>query len=133
MNDNTLLISAADFATKGKLPQLTFEKNSRGMPDVAMFDFTSFHSAMHSTRLLERNKRSLVVALVGDSLHEPFWPTGSGCARGFLGVFDSAWMLRSFGLAESGPTEILAERENVHKLLPQTTRDNMHRSLDKVG
>lgn len=139
---------AADFATKGMLPQLVFAQNSRGQPDVAMFDFTALYSAVFSSRLVERKGRTLILTIVGDSLHEvkyerdwnkasysnlqPFWPTGSGCARGFLGVFDSAWMLRSFGLCEKGPTEILAERENVYKLLAQTTKENMCKSIAKV-
>lgn len=38
----------------------------------------------------------LLVGLVGDSLLEPFWPTGSGCGRGFLSAMDSAWMVRQW-------------------------------------
>lgn len=123
---------AADFATNGKLPQLVFAQNARAQPDVAMFDFTALYSAIHSTRLMERKSRYLILTIVGDSLHEPFWPTGSGCARGFLSVFDTAWMLRAFGLNQSGPTEIIAERENVYKLLAQTTKENMCKYINKV-
>ena len=32
------------------------------------------------------------------SLLEPFWPDGTGCARGFLSALDAAWMLRSWSL-----------------------------------
>ncbi|KAI1712468.1 [F-actin]-methionine sulfoxide oxidase MICAL3 [Ditylenchus destructor] len=122
---------AADFATNGKLPQLVFAQNARSQPDVAMFDFTALYSAVYSTRLLERNSKHLILTIVGDSLHEPFWPTGSGIGRGFLGVFDSAWMLRSFGLNKAGPTEIIAERENIYKFLAQTTKENMCKQISE--
>lgn len=40
---------------------------------------------------------------------QPFWPMGTGCARGFLAAFDTAWMVR--GWAQGRKTlEILAER-----------------------
>ncbi|KAI1715248.1 [F-actin]-methionine sulfoxide oxidase MICAL3 [Ditylenchus destructor] len=122
---------AADFATNGKLPQLVFAQNARSQPDVAMFDFTALYSAVYSTRLLERNSKHLILTIVGDSLHEPFWPTGSGIGRGFLGAFDSAWMLRSFGLNKAGPTEIIAERENIYKFLAQTTKENMCKQISE--
>uniref|UniRef100_A0A0M3IV95 FAD_binding_3 domain-containing protein n=1 Tax=Ascaris lumbricoides TaxID=6252 RepID=A0A0M3IV95_ASCLU len=80
--------SAADFATNGKLPELKYALNHNGKEDVAMFDFTSLFSAQCSVRLVERYDQRLLMAIVGDTLHEPFWPTGSGCARGFLGVLD---------------------------------------------
>ena len=32
------------------------------------------------------------------SLLEPFWPDGTGCARGFLSALDAAWMVRSWSL-----------------------------------
>uniref|UniRef100_A0A915DR86 [F-actin]-monooxygenase MICAL1-3-like Rossman domain-containing protein n=1 Tax=Ditylenchus dipsaci TaxID=166011 RepID=A0A915DR86_9BILA len=105
---------AADFATNGKLPQLVFAQNSRAQPDCAMFDFTALSSALYSTRLVERNSKHLIMSIVGDSLHEPFWPTGSGIARGFLSVFDSAWI-----------------KENVYKLLAQTTKENMCKIISK--
>lgn len=124
-------MQAADFATEGKLPQLEYAMNHRGQCDVAMFDFTALYSAVYSTRLIERKNKNLIISIVGDSLHEPFWPTGSGCARGFLGVFDSAWMLRSFGLNKKSPAEIIAERENILKLLAQTTKEKMCKHYHK--
>ena len=31
----------------------------------------------------------LAVSMAGDALLEPFWPTGLGCIRGFLGAMDA--------------------------------------------
>lgn len=80
--DNEALLDysrqAADFATERKLPTLDFAVNGFGLPDVAMFDFTSLFSAENSCRVLERGGKRLLLSIVGDSLHEPFWPTGSG-------------------------------------------------------
>ncbi|ETN73513.1 hypothetical protein NECAME_18283, partial [Necator americanus] len=111
--------AAADFATNGKLPALNFAKNHRGEEDIAMFDFTSLYSSKCSVRLVERMNRYLLMGIVGDSLHEPFWPTGSGCARGFLGVLDTAWLVREYGLNQRGPLEMIAERESIYRLLAQ--------------
>lgn len=41
-----------------------------------MFDFTSLFAAENSSRVVERHGRKLLVTIVGDSLLEPFWPTG---------------------------------------------------------
>ena len=38
------------------------------------------------------------ILLILTSLLEPFWPDGTGCARGFLSALDAAWMLRSWSL-----------------------------------
>lgn len=42
-------------------------------------------------------------------LSQPFWPMGTGIARGFLAAMDSAWMVRSWALG-CPPLEVLAER-----------------------
>lgn len=42
-------------------------------------------------------------------LLQPFWPMGTGCARGFLAAFDTAWMVKSWDLG-APPLELLAER-----------------------
>uniref|UniRef100_A0A7I4Y486 F-actin monooxygenase n=1 Tax=Haemonchus contortus TaxID=6289 RepID=A0A7I4Y486_HAECO len=123
--------AAADFATNGKLPALNFAKNHRGNEDVAMFDFTSLYSSKCSVRLVERMNKCLLMGIVGDSLHEPFWPTGSGCARGFLGVLDTAWLIREYGLNKRGPLEMIAERESIYRLLAQVTKDNMNKAMNK--
>ncbi|VDK67567.1 unnamed protein product [Litomosoides sigmodontis] len=122
---------AADFATGGKLPDLKYARNHNDSEDVAMFDFTSLFSAQCSVRLVERHDHRLLMSIVGDSLHEPFWPTGSGCARGFLSVFDAIWMLRSYGLNVQGLMVLLAERESVYRLLAQAKPDNLHKQTHK--
>jgi hypothetical protein len=68
-----------------------------------------------------------------DIIFQPFWPTGSGCARGFLGVFDTVWLLREFALAKRGTMQIIAERESIFRLLTQATPENLHRNLQKVS
>ncbi|GMT16656.1 hypothetical protein PFISCL1PPCAC_7953, partial [Pristionchus fissidentatus] len=123
--------AAADFATKSKLPTLDFALNQRSRPDVAMFDFTSLFSAKCSVRMVRKAGRSLLMAIVGDSLHEPFWPTGSGCARGFLGVWDTAWLIRQLAVSGRDEMELIAERESVYRLLAQVTKDNMHKNMSK--
>lgn len=42
-------------------------------------------------------------------LVQPFWPMGTGCARGFLAAFDTAWMVRSWAQGQT-VLEVLAER-----------------------
>lgn len=125
-------VAAANFATNNKLPDLTFARTSNGKEDVAVFDFTSLYSAKCSVRVVERLDRRLLVAIVGDSLHEPFWPSGSGCARGFLGVFDVAWMLRNYGLGQQGILRIIVEREDIYKLLAQAKPENLQKKLQQV-
>ena len=48
------------------------------------------------------------------SLLEPFWPDGTGCARGFLSALDAAWMLRSWSLqvivSIVSPSSLLSSR-----------------------
>lgn len=59
---------------------------------------------------------------------QPFWPTGSGCARGFLSSLDACWAVRSWG-GGSNPLEVLAERESIYRILGQTTPENLQRDL----
>nr|XP_019959820.1 PREDICTED: F-actin-methionine sulfoxide oxidase mical1-like [Paralichthys olivaceus] len=54
---------------------------------------------------------------------DPFWPLGTGIARGFLAAFDTAWMVRSWGMRVPH-LKVLAERESVYQLLSQTTPEN---------
>ncbi|KAJ3187914.1 [F-actin]-monooxygenase mical3 [Gaertneriomyces sp. JEL0708] len=65
--------------------QMKSRKNGESWPDVAVFDFTTKTTASDPSKFLvedyEGGKKVLLVALVGDALHEPFWPMGTGWAR----------------------------------------------------
>uniref|UniRef100_A0A672FJB2 F-actin monooxygenase n=1 Tax=Salarias fasciatus TaxID=181472 RepID=A0A672FJB2_SALFA len=123
---------AADFGTGYQLPALDFAVDQQGRPDVAVFDFTCMHAAESAALIRRRRGRRLLAALVGDSLLEPFWPMGTGCARGFLAAFDTAWMIRGWraGRAE---LELLAERESLYRLLPQTTSENISKNFEQYS
>ncbi|KAJ8252036.1 hypothetical protein COCON_G00213480 [Conger conger] len=121
---------AADFGTNYQLPSLDFAINHYGQPDVAMFDFTCMYASENAALVRERFGHQLLVALMGDSLLEPFWPMGTGCARGFLAAFDTAWMVRSWAQGRT-PLEILAERESIYRLLPQTTPENITKNFEQ--
>ncbi|KAM9312985.1 F-actin-monooxygenase MICAL3 [Gastrophryne carolinensis] len=123
---------AARFSTNQQLPSLDFAINHYGQPDVAMFDFTCMYASENAALVRERNNHRLLVALVGDSLLEPFWPMGTGIARGFLAAMDSAWMVRSWAHG-AGPLEVLAERESIYRLLPQTTPENVSKNFNQYS
>ncbi|XP_071066194.1 F-actin-monooxygenase MICAL3 isoform X1 [Dasypus novemcinctus] len=123
---------AADFSTQQQLPTLDFAINHYGQPDVAMFDFTCMYASENAALVREQHGHQLLVALVGDSLLEPFWPMGTGIARGFLAAMDSAWMVRSWSLGTS-PLEVLAERESIYRLLPQTTPENVSKNFSQYS
>ena len=120
---------AADFATKGQLPHLDFAVNHYGKPDVAMFDFTSMYAADHSARVVERHGHRLLQCLVGDSLLEPFWPTGTGCPRGFFSAMDAMWLMRQLESGKLSVLECLAERESIYRILSQTTPENINKDF----
>ncbi|KAK7896724.1 hypothetical protein WMY93_022049 [Mugilogobius chulae] len=101
---------AADFSTNHQLPSLDFAMNHYGQPD-------------HAAMFYQRHSHQLLVTLVGDSLLEPFWPMGTGIARGFLAALDSAWMIRSW--AKGGLLWI----ESLYRILPQTTPENMQKNV----
>ncbi|XP_036076651.1 F-actin-monooxygenase MICAL1 isoform X2 [Rousettus aegyptiacus] len=124
--------AAADFATHGKLGKLEFALDAHGRPDVSAFDFTSMMRAESSARVQEKNGARLLLGLVGDCLVEPFWPLGTGVARGFLAAFDAAWMVKRWAEG-TGPLEVLAERESLYQLLSQTSPENMHRNVAQYG
>ncbi|XP_076636191.1 molecule interacting with CasL isoform X2 [Colletes latitarsis] len=117
---------AAEFSTEYQMMDMEFAVNHYGQPDVAMFDFTSMYAAENASRVLERRGHRLLMILVGDSLLEPFWPTGSGCARGFLSSLDACWAIKQWG-ASISPLEVIAERESIYRLLGQTTPENLNR------
>uniref|UniRef100_A0A8I3NWA3 Molecule interacting with CasL protein 1 n=1 Tax=Canis lupus familiaris TaxID=9615 RepID=A0A8I3NWA3_CANLF len=120
--------AAADFATNGKLGKLEFARDAHGRPDISAFDFTSMMRAESSARVQEKDGARLLLGLVGDCLVEPFWPLGTGVARGFLAAFDAAWMVKRWAEG-AGPLEVLAERESLYQLLSQTSPENMHRNV----
>ncbi|XP_037396216.1 protein-methionine sulfoxide oxidase mical2b isoform X1 [Pygocentrus nattereri] len=121
---------AADFGTNYQLPSLDYAINHYGQPDVAMFDFTCMYASENAALIREKSSRQLLVALVGDSLLEPFWPMGTGCARGFLAAFDTAWMVQGWAQGKE-PLEILSERESIYRLLPQTTAENIMKNFEQ--
>ncbi|KAF5302677.1 hypothetical protein FQA39_LY10173 [Lamprigera yunnana] len=118
---------AAEFSTNYQMPDLEFAVNHYGQPDVAMFDFTSMYAAENASKVIERHGYKLLMTLVGDSLLEPFWPTGSGCARGFLSSLDACWAIKAWGSGLATPLEVLAERESIYRLLAQTTPENLNK------
>ncbi|CAK1553968.1 unnamed protein product [Leptosia nina] len=121
---------AAQYATNDRLPTLDFAVNQSGEPDVALFDFSTMYTSENASIVYERHGRRILCQLVGDSLLEPFWPTGSGCARGFLSALDAAWAVRSWGQnPPPHPLLVIAERESIYRLLPQTTTDNLQRDF----
>ncbi|TRY93268.1 hypothetical protein DNTS_021646 [Danionella cerebrum] len=133
VNQEALLVyarEAADYATHYQLPTLDYAFNHCAQPDVAMFDFTCMYASENAALVRERFGHSVLVALVGDSLLEPFWPMGTGCARGFLAAFDTAWMVKSWAQGKK-PLEVLAERESLYRLLPQTTPENIAKNFDQ--
>ncbi|XP_015795931.1 probable serine/threonine-protein kinase DDB_G0282963 isoform X1 [Tetranychus urticae] len=80
----------------------------------------------------ETDEGLLLISLVGDSLLEPFWPTGSGCGRGFLSAMDAAWLVRQWAvkkcksiLDEEKILQVLSEREAIYRLLAQTKSENL--------
>ncbi|XP_070490277.1 F-actin-monooxygenase Mical isoform X2 [Chironomus tepperi] len=118
---------AADFSTKYQMPSFEFAVNHYGKPDVAMFDFTSMFAAENSSRMIVRKNYRLLMCIVGDSLLEPFWPSGSGCARGFLSAMDAAYAIKLFSNSNNSLLSVLSQRESIYRLLAQTTPENLHR------
>ena len=117
---------AASFSTKyysKELPPRPFAK-WKGENDVSIFDFTNVYSSKNASRIKVKNGHSLLLSLVGDSLIEPFWPEGTGIGRGFLSVFDTAWMIRRY-LNNDDQYEVVREREKLYSLLRQTGDDKL--------
>ncbi|XP_062481537.1 F-actin-monooxygenase MICAL1 isoform X2 [Pezoporus occidentalis] len=123
---------AANFSTNYCLPQLEFALNHRGLPDVDMFDFTCMTRSENAALVREHNGVRLLLGLVGDCLVEPFWPLGTGVARGFLAAFDAAWMVRRWA-AGTPPLEVLAERESIYQHLSQTSPDNTNKNISQYS
>jgi hypothetical protein len=92
--------------------------------DVNIFNFSELYSSAHASKVLERGGHRLVLGLVGDSLMQPFWPEGLGISRGFLSVWDTAWMVSQLCLDKdkNKTLEVITEREKLYSL--QKTADN---------
>lgn len=123
---------AANFSTNYCLPELEFALNHRNQPDVDMFDFTCMTRSENAALVREHNGARLLLGLVGDCLVEPFWPLGTGVARGFLAAFDAAWMVRRWA-AGTPPLEVLAERESIYQHLSQTSPDNTNKNITQYS
>lgn len=123
---------AANFSTNYCLPELEFALNHRNQPDVDMFDFTCMTRSENAALVREHNGACLLLGLVGDCLVEPFWPLGTGVARGFLAAFDAAWMVRRWA-ARTPPLEVLAERESIYQRLSQTSPDNTNKNITQYS
>ncbi|XP_059723734.1 F-actin-monooxygenase MICAL1 isoform X1 [Haemorhous mexicanus] len=123
---------AANFSTNYCLPDLEFALNHRDLPDVDMFDFTCMTRSENAALVQEHNGSRVLLGLVGDCLVEPFWPLGTGVARGFLAAFDAAWMVRRWA-AGTPPLEVLAERESIYQRLSQTSPDNTNKNVSQYS
>ncbi|XP_045532009.1 uncharacterized protein LOC123718999 isoform X14 [Pieris brassicae] len=123
-------LEAARTATKGQIPNMTFAVNHCAEPDIAIFDFSTSYSSENASIVYEVLGKRLLCQLIGDSLMEPFWPTGSGCARCFLSAMDASWAVRSWcQRPEKHPLLVIAERESIYRLLPQTTANNLQPNI----
>ncbi|KAI3379191.1 hypothetical protein SNEBB_006016 [Seison nebaliae] len=137
---------AAVAATDGALGfNLQFAKDHYGMPDVAMFDFTELYAAKHPMKIAVRNSKPLLMALVGDALRMPFWPLGTGAARGWLAAFDTAWSVRQFAQIKREMSmlnsdycwklirHLISEREITYQLLAQTSSEKLSKNFDEYS
>ncbi|KAM9369359.1 F-actin-monooxygenase MICAL1 [Phaethornis superciliosus] len=123
---------AANFSTNYRLPYMEFALNHRDLPDVDMFDFTCMMRSENAALVREQHGAQLLIGLVGDCLVEPFWPLGTGVARGFLAAFDAAWMVRRWATG-TPPLEVLAERESIYQHLSQTSPDNTNKNISQYS
>jgi len=139
VNREQLLLYARDAAqwTSG-LRGLEFARNAMHSEDVALFDFTSVYAARNASRAKrvhlqccshendENNDQPLdtkyvLMLLCGDSLLEPFWPTGSGAGRGFLSALDAAWTALQWTVRVRDNNDleemldVIAERESIYR------------------
>ena len=70
---------------------------------MSIIDFTSQDSSKQAGKGRERKGYGFPMGLVGDSLVEPFGPEGLGISKGFLSVFDTAWMAERFKKGSEDP------------------------------
>jgi len=123
---------AAEFSTghfSRPLPRNPFAL-WKGKNDASIFDFTNLYRSQNACRIIQRRGINLLTGLVGDSLLEPFWPEGTGIGQGFLGVLDTAWMMRRY-LQGGDLYEVIREREKLYSLLRQTGQSGLKKSFEK--
>jgi len=127
-------IEAAAFATRhfsNELPKSPFAR-WKNQNDVSIFDFTDLYISQNACRVQQRKGHLLLLGLVGDSLIEPFWPEGTGIGRGFLSVFDTAWLVKKIIEEPTDKVyEVIREREKLYSLLRQTTDAGLKGSYKK--
>ena len=119
------VLKAAAHSTEGNPVKKSakLECSHESLVDVSIFNFSELYRSAQASRVMERQDRQLLIGLVGDSLMQPFWPEGLGISRGFLSVWDAAWMARQFCLKPKEKVlEVIAEREKLYSL--QKTVDN---------
>uniref|UniRef100_A0A8B9TKD4 Molecule interacting with CasL protein 1 n=1 Tax=Anas platyrhynchos TaxID=8839 RepID=A0A8B9TKD4_ANAPL len=126
------VMTAKKQSLTNRTSRLEFALNHRALPDVDMFDFTCMTRSENAALVREHNGARLLLGLVGDCLVEPFWPLGTGVARGFLAAFDAAWMVRRWA-AGTPPLEVLAERESIYQHLSQTSPDNTNKNVSQYS
>lgn len=80
-------------------------------PDMAVFDFTAKAAVSRAWNILHKSsadasvkkpftwRSDLLVLAVGDAAIAPFWPQGTGIARGFLCALDNVELVRSLAAA----------------------------------
>ena len=60
---------------------------------------------------------------------QPFWPEGTGIARGFLGTLDAVWLLRNWSMGKG--VDAVMERENILTWLCNVTFNNLKEGVKK--
>ena len=130
----TYAVEAASYSTgyfAQELPKTPLAE-WKGKKDVSIFDFTNLYTSQNACRVQEHKGYRLLLGLVGDSLMEPFWPEGTGIGRGFLSVFDTAWLVKRFIEEPSDKVyEVIREREKLYCLLRQTTDSRLKKHYKK--
>lgn len=66
-------------------------------------------------------------------ISQPFWPLGTGCAHGFLGVFDAAWMIRQWGIGHRTPLQLIVEREAIYRSLTSISPEQLLKNFSNYA
>jgi len=98
---------------------------------VMIFDFSDTKRHEQALFFLEPDEEEgapLLVALAGDALMEPFWPTGLGCIRGFLSAFDCVSSL-GIWFAKHDREEVSNRAERAYRALKSVDAGTKDRTL----